>query len=62
MDRFLSSEFLDGQNERTNANRESFCKSFCPHRKKHKCLLHKCRIKNANCDPVAEYMKQKGRQ
>ncbi len=55
---FTASEFMNGNNVKTNAMRESYCKCFCKHRKKHKCRKHGCRIANAKCDPIAEYMKQ----
>lgn len=57
---FTAAEFLDGMTERTNTMRESYCKRFCQFRKKHKCAKYKCRIKNAPCDPIAEYVRQKG--
>ena len=59
MSNFTAAEFMDGRNSRTNAERESYCKGFCRYRKKHKCAKYKCRIVNASCDPVAEYMRQK---
>ncbi|MGE4564210.1 MAG: hypothetical protein AB7F32_05020 [Victivallaceae bacterium] len=58
---FTPADFMDGNNTRTNAYRESYCKAFCKHRKKHKCAKHHCRIVNAPCDPMAEYMGQKKR-
>jgi hypothetical protein len=57
---FTAAEFMDGRNSRTDAERESYCKGFCKYRKKHKCAKHGCRISNAQCDPIAEYMRQKG--
>lgn len=59
MKTFTAADFMDGRNAETDANRESYCKTFCKHRKKHKCAKHGCLIKNAPCDPVAEYMRQK---
>lgn len=57
-DQFNPIEFMNGRNDRTNAYRESYCKlAFCKHRKKHKCAKHHCRIVNATCDPMAEYMR-----
>ena len=61
MNDFTTAEFIDGRNPRTDENRESYCK-FCRYRKKHKCAKYKCRIVNAPCDPVAEYMRQKGQE
>lgn len=58
---FTPAEFIDGRNTRTDKNRESHCKTFCKFRKKHKCEKHGCRISNAPCDPIAEYMKQGGK-
>lgn len=57
---FTPAEFIDGRNTRTDKNRESHCKTFCKFRKKHKCAKYACRIVNANCDPIAEYMRQTG--
>ena len=38
---------------------EAYCR-YCKHRKKHKCRLHKCRIKNAICNQFAEISRQEG--
>lgn len=59
-DNFTPAEFINGRNDRTDANRESYCKWFCKHRKKHKCAKYGCRIVNAPCDPMAEYMRHGG--
>lgn len=40
-----------------NKSREKYC-SFCKFKKKHKCAKYKCRIVNAPCDQIAEYMRQ----
>ena len=53
-----SADFMDGRTPANDNARERYCKSFCKHRKKHKCTKHKCGIENAPCDPIAEYMKQ----
>ena len=39
---------------------EEYCR-YCKHRRKHKCRLHKCRIKNAICNQFAEISRQKER-
>lgn len=56
---FTAAEFMDGNNPRTDAERESHCKTFCKYRRKHKCAKHGGRIIHAPCDPIAEYMRQK---
>ena len=61
MSDFTAAEFMDGRNSRTDAERESYCKGFCKYRKKHKCSKLGCRIVNAPCGPIAEYMKQGGK-
>lgn len=58
---FTDAEFMYGRSSRTDAEREARCKTFCRFRKKHNCLKHGCRIVNAPCDPIAEYMKQGGK-
>lgn len=57
---FTAAEFMDGRNHRTDAARESSCKTFCKFRKKHKCAKYGGKIANASCDPIAEYMRQTG--
>lgn len=52
-------DYIEWVNSVTNVNRESYCKLFCAYRKKHRCSKHGCRITNAPCDPIAEYLKQK---
>lgn len=56
------SNFMDGRTPSNDEAREKHCKQFCKHRKKHKCAKFKCRIKNAPCDPIAEYMRQRGEE
>ena len=53
-----AADFMDGRTPENDANRERYCKRFCKHHRKHKCAKYKCRIINAPCDPIAEYMKQ----
>lgn len=36
---------------------ETYCR-YCKYRAKHKCKLHKCRIKNAKCNQLAVLMRQ----
>lgn len=57
---FSPAEFMNGRNHRTDTARERYCKTFCKFRKKHKCAKHDCRIINAPCDPISEYMRQTG--
>lgn len=58
MKTFTAADFMAGRNLETDANRESYCKGFCKHRKKHKIRMpdQKCALRSGGRIYEAEAM------